>query len=96
MGYEVSGRHNYLDVEQKVSEDAQPREIRFVASTQDVLMALQVLSRKKGFHLPFSNSQQLGVRLFNERSLLKRAGWTWRRKKIVRGLRYHEFRKQLA
>ena len=89
-------REYYLDVEQKVSEDAQPREIRFVARTQDVLMALQVLSRKKGFHLPFSNSQQLGVRLFNERSLLKRAGWTWRRKKIVRGLRYHEFRKQLA
>ena len=89
-------REYYLEVEQKVSEDAKPREISFVASTQDVLMALQVLSRKKGSHLPFPNSQQLGVRLFSERPLLRQAGWSWKRKKIVRGLRYHEFRKELV
>ncbi len=89
-------REYYLSVDQVASEGLEVREISFVASMRDLLMALQVLSKKKGFHLPFSNSQQLGVRLFNDRSLLERAGWSWQRKRIVRGLRFHEFRKQLG
>jgi len=86
----------YLDFHKVRNGDETPRELSFVASSRDLLMALQILSKNKGFKLPFSNTKQLGVRLANETSVLEKAGWSWEREKVVRGLRYHRFRKSLG
>jgi hypothetical protein len=86
----------YLDSEWTANEAGEPKELSFVASSRDLLMAFQVLSRKKGFRLPFSNSQQLGVRLSNESEVLEKSGWTWEREKVVHGMRYNRFTKRLV
>jgi hypothetical protein len=86
----------YLDFQEVRNGSGEPGEVRFVASPRDLLMALQILSKNKGFRLPFSNTQQLGVRLANESSVLEKAGWSWERDKVVRGMRYHRFVKRLG
>ncbi len=58
-------------------------------------MALQILSKNKGFKLPFSNTKQLGVRLGNGAHVLEKAGWIIEREKIVNGVRYQRFAKKL-
>jgi len=84
----------YINFKKTVSDTGEPRELTFVATSRDLLMALQILSRNKGFKLPFSNAQQLGVRLANEADVLGPAGWCWEREKIVHGTRYHRFTKR--
>lgn len=86
----------YLDYSTVMNGSEQPKEISFVASSRDLLMALQVLSKNKGFKLPFSNTKQLGVRLANENPVLEKAGWSWSRERIVHGLRYHRFTKSFS
>ncbi len=86
----------YLDFHKARNGDETPKELSLVASSRDLLMALQILSKNKGFKLPFCNTKQLGVRLANETSVLEKAGWSWEREKVVRGLRYHRFRKALG
>jgi hypothetical protein len=89
-------REYYLTFEKIANEYGVPVELSFVASGRDLLMALQILSKNKGFKLPFSNTQQLGVRLANEESVLETAGWRAEREKVVHGLRYQRFRKKLV
>ena len=86
----------YLEYDEIRDEFNRPRHLTFVASSRDLLMAFQVLSKKKGYRLPFSNSRQLGVRLSNESSVLEKGGWQWKREKIVHGLRYHRFTRCLT
>ncbi|MGI8784057.1 MAG: hypothetical protein ACR2L2_10475 [Acidobacteriota bacterium] len=85
----------YLDFSKRLNGGEAPAEISFVASARDLLMTLQILSKNKGFKLPFSNTKQLGVRLANETGVLEKAGWEWKREKVVHGVRYHRFTKTL-
>ncbi len=86
----------YFDFIKTVDEAKAPCGVSFVASARDLLMALQILSKNKGFKLPFSNTKQLGVRLGNEASVLEKAGWTIEREKIVNGVRYQRFARKLV
>ncbi len=88
-------REYYFDFMRTVDETKTTREVSFVASARDLLMALQILSKNKGFKLPFSNTKQLGVRLGNEAHVLEKAGWIIEREKIVNGVRYQRFAKRL-
>jgi len=86
----------YFDFIKAVDEAKATREVSFVASARDLLMALQILSKNKGFKLPFSNTKQLGVRLGNEATVLEKAGWTIEREKIVNGVRYQKFSRKFV
>jgi hypothetical protein len=86
----------YLDFRKITNESGQSKEISFVACSRDLLMALQILSKNKGFKLTFSNTKQLSARLANESSVLENAGWRRERDKIVHGVRYHRFSKAMA
>jgi hypothetical protein len=85
----------YLDFRRITNGGGEPEEISFIASARDLLMALQILSKNKGFKLTFSNTKQLSARLANESSILENAGWNREREKIVNGVRYHRFSKRL-
>jgi hypothetical protein len=88
-------REYYLDFEKVQNGDGNIKELHFTAGSSDLLIALQVLSKNKGFRLPFTNTRQLGVRLANESSVLEKAGWTRDPEKTIRGQRYHRFTKRL-
>ncbi len=66
-------------------------QVEFTSSPKELLLALEVLSRRKGVRLPFVNTRQLGARLAAESSVLEQAGWERKRGKAVRGVRYHDF-----
>jgi hypothetical protein len=89
-------REYYLDVERTTNELGKPLEVSFTASARDLLIAFQILSKQKGYRLPFSNSRQLGVRLANESEVLQQAGWSWQRTKVVNGTRYHRYTKRMG
>ncbi len=86
----------YLDFHKTVDECGDSTGVSFVASTRDVLIALQILAKNKGFKLPFSNAKQLGVRFANEEDVLRKAGWIREPDKIVHGLRHHKYEKRFA
>lgn len=57
-----------LDIASRTDELGSLNELTFVASSRDVLIARQILSRQKGFRLPFANALQLAARLSNEQA----------------------------
>jgi hypothetical protein len=88
-------REYYLDFQRTVNETGEPVELSFVASSRDLLMAFQILSKNKGFKIPYASAQQLGVRLLNEQSVLAGAGWQCQKDKTVHGLRYYKLTKSM-
>jgi len=86
----------YLDFRKVTNGGGEAAEISFIASARDLLMALQILSKNKGFKLNFSNTKQLSARLANESSVLENAGWRRERERIVHGVRYHRFTRTLS
>lgn len=83
----------YIDFRKVANEIGDVGGVSFVASAGDLLMALQILSKNKGFKLAFSNPKQLSARLENESSLLGNAGWRIEQDKIVHGKPHYRFTK---
>jgi hypothetical protein len=89
-------REYYLKHEKVAGATGEAKTLSFVANGRDLLMAMQILSKNKGFKLPFSNTQQMGVRLANEDAVLEKAGWSREPVRIIHGVRYHRYTKRLG
>gem|GEM_PF-896805 len=86
----------YLDFDVKKNEFGEPFELNFLASGKDLLMALQILGKNKGFKFPFSNAKQLGIRIANDSDVLDKAGWKREHEKTVHGLKYYRLTRKLV
>lgn len=69
-----------------------PQTFYFDCSTQDLLSMLMRYGREYGIKNPFTNARQLGCRITNELSTLKRAGWLSEQLKVVNGNRISRWR----
>jgi len=86
----------YLDFQVAKNELGEPMELSFSASGRDLLMALQILGKNKGFKFPFSNAKQLGIRIANDSDVLEKAGWKREHEKTVHGLKHYRLTRKLA
>jgi len=86
----------YLDFDVKKNEFGEPLELNFLASGKDLLMALQILGKNKGFRFPFSNAKQLGIRIANDSDVLEKAGWKREHEKTVHGLKHYRLTRKLV
>ena len=86
----------YLGFDVTKNEFGDPVELSFVASGRDLLMALQILGKNKGFKFPFSNAKQLGIRIANDSDVLEKAGWRREHEKTVHGLKYYRLTRKLV
>jgi len=86
----------YLDFQLTKNELGEPIEVSFLATGRDLLMALQVLGKNKGFKFPFSNAKQLGIRIANDSDVLEKAGWKREHARTVHGLKHYKMTRKLV
>jgi DNA primase len=71
--------------------------IEFLATRNELAYAFDRYCKNNGLRNPYPNSAQLGTRLANDMTLLKRDGWTVKDNfKKIHGDRYWLFRKKLT
>lgn len=77
--------------------------IEFIATSQDIVSALDRLARERGIKNPYTTSSVFGERLKNDKGILKNGAWEIITKpglephyRVIRGQRFYRFRKLLV